>query len=246
MTELAIKRVVIAYDGHGNMEIAVREAALLAARWRVPLHGVFLTGENVLRLAELPLAAMRRAIEAAARDQGLDWSFAEIRELPGAVSGAAAEGDILMVDAGIGPLSGSWRPRSPWEGTASELGSIVLLRRTEGQRRPAIALVLDGNDDGHERTLAALRSLAGPRDRLHVAVLGGGGTGSHETLARQFARAGLANVAVERFPNHVALRRFLVRFQPGLAAIETRALDRAELKALVADTHCDLLLIAKA
>jgi outer membrane protein assembly factor BamA len=44
-----------------------------------------------------------------------------------------------------------------------------------------------------------------------------------------FNLAHLANVAVERFSSRVGLRGFLARQQPGLAAIETWTLDRAEL-----------------
>jgi len=276
MSEPEIKRVVIACDAQGNIEVAVREAAGLAARWRVPLHGVFLMDENLLRLAELPLsrhvsllapqgsvtfevdqlpnllaalaAGMRRAIEAAARHEGVDWSFAELRDLPSAASSAVAEGDILMIDAGMRPISGSWRPRSPWESAASELGSMVLLRRNEGRWRHSIVAVLDERDGDHERTLATIRSLASARDRLHVLALGSteAETRPRDALSRQFERAGLANLSVERALGFAGVRDCLVRLNPGLVAIETSALERAELQALVRDTRCDLLLIGKA
>lgn len=274
MSKSEIKRVVIACDAHGNMEIAAREAAVLAARWRLPLHGVFLMDENLLRLAALPLsrhvslstpqppsafgadelqsllaalaAGMRRAIEAAAKQEGIDWSFAELRDLPSAASAAVAEGDILMLDAGMRAFSGSWRPRSPWENAASELGGVVLLRRNEGRGRPCIVLILDGSSEDHERTLSATRALAGPRDRLHAVVLGGNGAASREALVRELERARLANVSVERCPDPTGLRHSLAQLNPGLVAIETAALERAQLRAFVADTRCDLLLIGKA
>jgi len=269
MSESQVKRVVVACDAHGNMEIAAREAAVLAARWRVPLHGVFLMDENLLRLAALPLsrhvslstpqpssafgadelqsllaalaAGMRRAIEAAAKREGIDWSFAELRDLPSAASAAVAEGDILMLDAGMRAFSGSWRPRSPWEDAASELGGVVLLRRNEGRGRPSIVLIL-GNAEDHARTLAATRALARPRDRLHAVVLGGDGA----ALSRQLERAHLANVSLERCSELAGLRHFLAQLNPGLVVIETAALERAQLRALVADTRCDLLLVGKA
>jgi len=274
MSESEVKRVVVACDAHGSMEIAAREAAVLAARWRVPLHGVFLRDENLLRLTALPLsryvslstfqpsnalaanelqsllaalaAGMRRAIEAAATQEGIDWSFAELRDLPSAASAALAEGDILMLDAGMRALSGPWQPRSPWENAASELGGVVLLRRNAGRGRPCIALILDGSSGDHERTLAATRGLAGPRDRLHALLLGGNGAPAREALSRQLERAHLANVSVERCADLAGLRHSLAELNPGLVAIETTALERAQLRALVADTRCDLLLVGKA
>jgi len=88
--------------------------------------------------------------------------------------------------------------------------------------------------------------LAGPRDRLHAVVLGGNGAASRQALSRQLERAHLANVSLERCSDLAGLRHTLAQLNPGLVAIETAALERAQLRALVADTRCDLLLVGKA
>jgi len=103
---------------------------------------------------------------------------------------------------------------------------VVLLRRNEGKGRPCVVLVLDGSSEDHEGTLAATRALAGPRDRLHAVLLGGNRAASRDTLSRQFERAHLANVSLERCSDLAGVGHFLAQLNPGLAAIETAALER--------------------
>ncbi|HXZ01837.1 MAG TPA: hypothetical protein VEI03_17725 [Stellaceae bacterium] len=276
MSEPEIKRVIIACGAHGDIDIAVRGAAELAGRWRVPLHGLFLKDENLLRLAMLPFirqvslsapelsgtleveqlqsllsalaASMRRAIESAAQHAGVDWSFAELHDLPSAASGAVLEGDILVIDAGARAFSGSWRPRSLWESAAGDLGTLVLLRRNEGEGRPCIVLMLDGGAADHDRILGAVRALASPQDRLHVLAFGdlAADADFREALLRQFELAGLSHVAVERPARDVAEARDRVaRLAPRLVAIETSALEQEDVQTLVANTQCDLLLVGE-
>jgi hypothetical protein len=276
MNEPEIKRVVIACNAQGDIDIAVRGAAVLAARWGVPLHGVFLRDENLLRLAMLPFsrqvslsapelsgaleldelqnllsalaASMRRTIEAAARQEGIDWSFAELHDLPSAASGAVAEGDILVIDAGVRPFSGSWRPRSLWEGAAGELGTMVLLRRNERGEHPCIVVVLDGGAADHERILGAVRAFASSQDQVHVLALGdlAADVGFREALLRQFELVGLPKVSLERLPLDLAeLPNRIAGLNPRLVAIETSALEQEEVQALVANTWCDLLLVGE-
>ncbi|MGO8915499.1 MAG: hypothetical protein ACLQJR_06290 [Stellaceae bacterium] len=277
MNELEIKRVVIACDAQGDIDIAVREAAVLAARWQVPLHGVFLKDENLLRLAELPFsrqvslsapelsgafeldelqsllsalaAAMRRAIEGAAKREGVDWSFTELRNLPSAASGAVAEGDILVIDAGVRPFSGSWRLRSPWEGAAGDLGAMVLLRRNEGGQRPCIVFVLEGSAVDHDRALGAIRALANAQDQVHVLAPGGFAAEAafREALVNRGKVVGLPNLSVERVSGDLAdVRNRITQLNPRLVVIETSALGQEGVQALVTTTWCDLLLIGKA
>lgn len=275
MIEPDIRRVVIACDAQGNFDVVAREAAILAARWRVPLHGIFLRDENLLRLAGLPFtrevslsapevsgplevdelqqllsvlaASMRRTIEGAAKREGIDWSFAELRDLPSAASSAAAEGDILVIDAGTRPFSGSWRPRSPWEDTAGDLGAIVLLRRNKGGERPCIAIVLDGSIADHERTLGTARALTTPEDQVHVLTLGGTVAGFPGAPVDQVELTGLPEVSAERPCRDLTdVLNDINRLNPRLVVIETSTLEQEDVQTFVAATRCDMLLIAKA
>ena len=51
-----IKRVIVPLDATSETGTAIDTAAHLAARWRVPLHGVFIEDEELIDLAGLPFA----------------------------------------------------------------------------------------------------------------------------------------------------------------------------------------------
>jgi K+-sensing histidine kinase KdpD len=51
-----IKRVVVSLDVVPEADLAIDNAARLAARWRVPLHGVFVEDEELISFAGLPFA----------------------------------------------------------------------------------------------------------------------------------------------------------------------------------------------
>ena len=50
------KRVIVPLDAASETGPAIDTAAHLAARWRVPLHGVFIEDEELISLARLPFA----------------------------------------------------------------------------------------------------------------------------------------------------------------------------------------------
>jgi predicted component of type VI protein secretion system len=267
MAELDIRRVVVACDAACEIEIAVDSAAALAARWGVPVHGVFLRDGGLLRLAELPFsrqvslsvpgvaegispegvetllaalaAGMRRALAAAASREDLAWSFAEAEDL----AAAADEGDMLVVQASARAFSGSWRPHSPWEGLAAALGGVVLLRRAAAaSERRRVALVLRAGDEAPARLLAAGRAFAGPRDRIAVLVLGEASL-DEASLRRSLARSGLDPHRIEAVADAQALRRRLGALDPALVILETPLLDAAALRDLLAATCGDVLLL---
>jgi hypothetical protein len=51
-----IKRVVVSLDAASETAAAIDTAARLAARWRVPLHGLFIEDEELIGLAGFPFA----------------------------------------------------------------------------------------------------------------------------------------------------------------------------------------------
>lgn len=269
MSELDIRRVVIACDSQDEIEIAVRNAADLAARWGVPVHGVFLQNENLRRLAALRFgrpvslslpglpqslgteeletlfaalaAGMRRTLASAAEQAGLDWSFAELRDVPSAAGAALDEGDVLVVDAGAGAVAGSWRPRSLWESVACDQGRMVLLLRAEVAGRRRVVLVVCAAGADHDRAFAAARALAQPRDETTLLALESPASASEASLAP--AMGGFRPVTSERVSGAAELRRRIAVLDPRLVIIETEALAGDALRAFIAETRCDLLLI---
>ena len=51
-----IERVIVPLDAASETGTAIDTAAHLAARWRVPLHGLFIEDEELIDLAGLPFA----------------------------------------------------------------------------------------------------------------------------------------------------------------------------------------------
>ncbi len=271
MSDFDIRRVVIACDMQDEIETAVREAAALAARWGVPVHGVFLQNENLRRLAELPFgrpvslsspgttpdfgtgelealfsafgAGMRRALAEAAEAAGLDWSFAELRDVPSAASDALGKGDILVVEARGGVHAGAWRPRSPWESVAHDLGGMVLLRRGEAGGRHRVVLVLGAASGDHARSFAAARALTQPRDKIALITVAAPEAGADTSLEPALAAAGIRPATIEQAKGIAEITARIAALAPRLVVVETAALSAEALQTLIAATRRDLLLV---
>jgi hypothetical protein len=271
MSDGEVRRIVIACDVQDEIDLAVRKATELAGRWRVPVHGVFLQNENLRRLAGLPLgrpvslsrpeaaqsfdagdldtlfsalaAGMQRALAAAAEEEGLDWSFAELRDVPSAAGALLAEGDLLVVEAGVGGAAGSWRPRSHWESIAGDLGGMVLLRRGEVAERRRVVLMIGAAASDHFRAFDAARALARPRDESTLLLLAPSDAKPDPALARALAVRGVRPASIERVAGATAIRARIAALAPRLVIVETEALDADALRLLIAETRCDLLLI---
>ncbi len=271
MSDPEIKRVVLACDASCEVDVAVREATALAAKWRVPLHGIFIEDQNLRRLADLPFtrqvslsspdfseslasqdfdalfsalaAGMRRALAAAAADAGLEWSFSVEQDIPGATTVGA--GDILVLEAGPRPFSGSWRPRSRWESVLGDFGSIVLLRRGEGGEHGRVVIVLAADKGEHARTFAAVRALRTPANRIAVIAIADSCAAADRTESLiQAASEGFEGAHIERVANISAdIDRYLAELKPALVVIETAALESEGVRAVIARTQCDVLLV---
>src|SRR5260370_27212860 len=109
MTE-GIKRVVVSLDAASETGTAIDTAARLAARWRVPLHGVFIEDEELIGLASLPFArqvTLGAGVEPLTRDRVEDHfrAFAERarRELAAAPERQDAKWSVETVRAPLPP-----------------------------------------------------------------------------------------------------------------------------------------------
>ena len=169
MSELRVQRIIIACDAVCAMGSAIERAAVLAAHWRAPLHGVFVEDAALLELAALPFSrkivlspmlvealdpegiarafgalagSARQGVAAAAARHGLDWSFTVTRA-SGSASGLAEEdADLFVLQGAVRPFGGRFQPRSRWIGVACELSrSVLLLLPARHPGRTIVALV---------------------------------------------------------------------------------------------------------
>ena len=266
MSELEIRRVVIACDAAADIRLAVDEAAAFAAQWRALLHGIYFEDENLYRLAELDVArhvtlsaanepgaaagetlkqmlpafaaGMKRALESAAVQHRLRWSFGIQRVLPSAPVFREIAGDILIVEAGVRPFSGAWRPRSRWQSNALDAQGTVLLKRRRGGRRGAVTVV-PRDPAAYERLLSAAFTMAAPEDEVVILSPDRRVEGSAERLAANRNH----KFRVEPLPGDIdELLKHVATLDPSLLVLSATEAEPA-LRALAEGTQCDLLLV---
>jgi len=268
------RRIVIACDAACDIRIAVGEAAALAQRWNAELHGVFLEDENLFRLASLPFgrqvtlspdaseslsvdnlekvsaalsAGMRRALEEAAAQHGLEWSFAVLRDLPSVTALAEIEADVLVVEATTRPFSGSWRPPSAWSDLAENVPRTTLIRRRmQARARHETVLILLGQLVDRERVLAGGFAMARPEDRVTILVQAEspGDIDSVREIVRRSGPRPEQEVRVEMAANEpAALLRQIERADPAIIATDADGGGTLHARELLASTHCDVLLL---
>lgn len=269
----SIARVVVPLDAASENREAIETAARLAAHAKVPLHGVFVEDEDLLRLARLPFvrhvmpgpgleplsvetlerqlrAAAERArkeLAAAAARHRIDWSFEVVRRANGPLLAAASEHDLVVAGALSRPVGGHFRVEWRWWSAIASLPGPLLLARRGWDPGGSVLAVLRERGPGSARLLDAAAQLA--------AAAGGGLT---VICPPELARAeGFAAWLAERIaPYSVPLQIELAPAEP--ADLERRLLERGcpvlavhsgpeersdRLRALFARLACDLLVV---
>ena len=181
----SIRRIVVALDASRSSLAALEAAAELAAALHAELAGLFVVDENLVRLADLPLAhefdrisakpramnaaELRRHIASQARraqralSQQADrrkvvWSFRTVRgHVTREVSAAASAADLLVVGS---------RGRSPGLAVGStarallrEMPAPLLVAPAGGPRRGSVDVIFDGTEKA-ERALTVASDVA--------------------------------------------------------------------------------------
>jgi hypothetical protein len=133
----------------------------LAARWRVPLHGIFVEDEELACLTGLPFACQvtlaagrepltknhvedhfrafaeraRRDLAAAAAQHGVDWSFEVVPGPLAANALGSAEHDFVVASAATRPIGSHFRVASRWWSSVAIIARPSCWRGANG--RPA-------------------------------------------------------------------------------------------------------------
>jgi nucleotide-binding universal stress UspA family protein len=180
-----IKRVVVPLDAASETGIAIDTAAQLAARWRVPLHGVFIEDEELIGLAGLPFARQvtlgtglepltrdhvenhfrafaeraQRELAAAADRHGAKWSF-EIVRGPLAPEGLGGENDFVVAGAATRPIGDHFRVASRcWSWMAVVVRPFLLAKR-EWESGGSVFTLLRRRDAQSARTVDLAAQIA--------------------------------------------------------------------------------------
>jgi hypothetical protein len=180
-----IKRVVVSLDAASETGTAIDTAARLAARWRVPLHGVFIEDQELIGLAGLPFARqvtlgtgaepltrehvedhfrafaerVRRELAAAADRHGVKWLF-EIVRGPLAANALGGEDDFVVAGAVTRPIGGHFRIASRcWSWTAT-ISRPFLLAKREWESGGSVFTLLRPRGPQSARTLGIAAQIA--------------------------------------------------------------------------------------
>lgn len=190
------ERIVVALDAVSESAAAIAAAARIAARWKLPLHGLFIEDDDLIRLAHLPFARdvtlslgvepfslrqaehqlrvfaerARRELAAAAAAHGIEWSF-EIARSGHAGSGAAGVASGFVVAAiATRPVGGHFRVECRWWSVVEGGASPMLLARPTAPPPAATVALLHATDPGGERLIAAAARFAAARDEPLVVL----------------------------------------------------------------------------
>jgi nucleotide-binding universal stress UspA family protein len=184
----AVRRVVVALDAQCDNRGALSTALEFAGRWRVGVSGVFVIGTDLLHLSRLPgvhqmsltagaaplagedleadIALLegraRRSLAAAARQAGVEASFAVARGAFPAEAEAMSSDDLLVVEGVLRPFGGGFALENRWRRVAEQAPCPVLLIRRRGPGTGPVACFYDASE-GADRGLAAALRLAGDR-----------------------------------------------------------------------------------
>ncbi|HXP77219.1 MAG TPA: hypothetical protein VN823_23985 [Stellaceae bacterium] len=267
--EPAFRRVVILCDGACDIRLAVGDAATLAARWGVALHGIYLGDENLRRLAALPFgqqvslsgavlsedlhsgdvatlssalgAGMRRAVAEAAEKLGIEWSFGSTNELPSASALAGDEGDMLVIEGVTRAFSGSWRPRSALEHRAGAFTRTLLIRcrRHEGR---GVLIILPAAAGDRRKVLEAGAAMAAGEDDITVLA-----PDTRDAERQSTATIGAAGVTPRlrfetRSADGPALLHRIAAINPALIAIDGGESVEV-IRTLISEARHDLLIV---
>lgn len=273
MSDFIVNRVVIACDAVGENRASIEAAARFAAWWNAALRGVFMQDEALFNLAGLPFARhvgpsgdvstdfdettllhqfeahatrVRAALEAAAHEHAVGWSFDVVRGLPTLATLSLDEQDLLVIEETSRPFVGDFRLDSRWLEAALEAHRPILLLRGNSTRRDGIVALIKKAGPSAERTIAAAARLAQAGNRRLTVLLTGEGFDltKIEALLRNISEKVAAHCRIEQ-GSFTGISLELVADRDSLLVVdaEPAANDIAALKELTAHTRADILFV---
>ena len=268
-----IKRVIVPLDAASETGTAIDTAARLAARWRVPLHGVFIEDEELIDLAGLPFARQvtlgaglepltkdhveehfrafaeraRRALGEAADRHGVKWSFETVRG-PLAPDTLGGEHDFVVAGAASRPIGDHFRIASRCWSWMAIIARPFLLAKREWETGGSVFTLLRGRGPESARALDIAAQIAG----FHSGSLTVSGTpdlaGSEDFIAwvsELLEGRSLSHQTEPAATEPAALRQRIIELDCRLLVLEAgeRDAQRDELREFVEQLACDVLII---
>jgi len=174
-----IQRVVVPLDAASETATAIDTAVRLAARWRVPLHGIFIEDEELIGLAGLPFARQvtlgtgiepltkdqieehfrafaeraRRELAAAAGRHGVKWSLEVVRG-PLAPDAFCGEHDFVVAGSATRPIGNHFRISSRCWSWTGIIARPFLLAKCRSETARSVFTLLRRRGPQSARTIA--------------------------------------------------------------------------------------------
>ena len=268
-----IKRVIVPLDTTSETGAAIDTAAYLAARWGVPLHGVFVEDEELISLAGLPFARQvtlgaglepltkdhvedhfrafaeraRREFAAAADRHGVKWSFETVRG-PLAPDTLSGEHDFVVAGAASRPIGDHFRVASRWQSWMAVVARPFLLAKREWETGGSVFALLRRRDPKSARVLDIAAQIAGFRSGSLTVAGAPGLAGSDDFTAWVSELLEGHSLKLQTEPaatEPAALRQRIIELDCRLLVLEASEQDTQpdELRELVEQLACDVLII---
>jgi len=268
-----INRVIVPLDMASESGTAIDTAARLAARWRVPLHGVFIEDEELIGLTGLPFARQvtlgaglepltkdhvedhfrafaeraRRDLAMAADRHDIKWSFETVRG-PLAPEMLAGGDDFIVAGAQSRPIGNHFRVASRCWSWMAIVARPFLLAKREWETGGSVLALLRRRDPRSARALDIAAEMAGfGSGTLTVAqALDLGGLDDFTAwVSACLAQHSLSLQTELGATDPAALRQRIIDLDCRLLVLEADewAAQPDELRVLVDQLACDVLLI---
>jgi nucleotide-binding universal stress UspA family protein len=268
-----IKRVLVPLDAASETGTALDTAARLAARWQVPLHGVFIEDEELISVAALPFARqvtlgtgaepltrdhvedhfrafaerVRRELAAAANRHGVKWSFAVGRG-PLAANPLGGEDDFVVIGAVTRPIGGHFRIAARcWSWTATITRPFLLAKR-EWESGGSVFTLLRRRGPRSARTLGLAAQIAafGGSSLTVAGTPDLAGSDDFAAWVAGLLEGHSLNLQTEPVtPQPAALRQRIIDLDCRLLILEAAEHDPGpdDLRELAEQLACDVLII---
>jgi hypothetical protein len=266
-----IERIFVILDAAGETAAAIAAAVRFAARSKTPLHAVFVEEEDLLKVAELPVARhivpgsgntrltsaevelhwraaairAREDLVAAAEGQALEYSFRIVRGAAETVLASASESDLIIAGARTRPVAGHFRVHSRWLIALETVpGPFLLAQAGLGAKGEVVVLL-------HERRPASARLL---QVAAHFAELSGApltiiaapALAAEKELSdwiRQQLPPALPQPQIEAAPaDTAALNRRISELDCRVLAIDAATTERDRIVEISERFACDILM----
>ena len=267
----SIKRIVVSLDAASEPGPAIDTAARLAARWHVPLHGVFIEDEELIDLAGLPFARQvtlatgrgpltkdqiedhfrafaersRRELTAAAARHGIQSSFEVVRGAPAAAV-LGGENDFVVAAATTRPVGDHFRVASRWWSLTAIITRPLLLAKCDWKTGGSVFALLRGRGPQSARMLEMAAQIAAI-SRAVLTVAGPPdltGADDFEGWLSGLLEGHSVSLQTELAATDPAtLRQRILELDCLLLVIEGGEGEPDELRELVEPMACDVLLV---